>query len=379
MRIGIITQLYYPVLGGITEHVYYTYQELSKLGHKVTIITSHFMGRNYDRGADVIRIGNDVPFPIPMNGSFPEFNIGRDVPNQLNKICKKRKFDLIHIHSPLTPVLPFIALKKIRGIPKVGTFHTYGRNSLIYYIFKYPLKTFSKELNGRIAVSKAAKKYIAKHFPGQYKIIPNGVDINRFSPNNPELPDYDNRKFNILFVGRMDPRKGLKQLLLAFPRIKSQVKNARLIVVGSGGLKYYYRTIASNDHRQDIDFVGHVSYDDLPKFYRSADVYCSPATGGESFGIVLLEAMASGTPVVASNIEGYKDVITDGQDGLLSKNRNPIDIAEKIIRIAHNQKLAVKLSKNGLTTADCYAWPKVAKQIEGYYKEVLNKFHTKSK
>ncbi|MFH1597521.1 MAG: glycosyltransferase family 4 protein [Patescibacteria group bacterium] len=377
MRIAIITQLYYPVLGGITEHVYYTYQELTKLGHQVTIITSHFMGRNYDRGADVIRIGYDIPVPIPMNGSFPEFNLGKDVPKELNKITRQKKFDLIHIHSPLTPLLPFIALKTIKGIPKVGTFHTFGRDTMLYQVFKYPLKTFTKELDGRIAVSPAAKKYISKNFPGNYVIISNGVDTVRFNPHNPEIADYDDDKFNILFVGRMDPRKGLRHLLLAFPYVKKQIKNARLIIVGGGHLKAYYKSFVTQEHKNDIIFEGYAPYDDLPKYYRTADIYCSPATGGESFGIVLIEAMASGTPIVASDIDGYRDVLSDGQEGLLTKNKDSKDLAAKIIKLAKNKKLREQMGQNGVKTSQKYGWPKVTKQIEGYYKEVLANYRKK--
>ncbi|MBU1149316.1 glycosyltransferase family 4 protein [Patescibacteria group bacterium] len=377
MKIGIVTPYYYPVLGGVTEHVYYSYQELKKLGHQVTIITSNFMGENYDRGARVIRVGRNIPLPIPMNGSFPKINLGPDVGNRLKKISKQEKFDLVHIHSPLAPVLPFVALKMIKGIPKVGTFHTYGRQSMLYQLFREPIKFFDRELNGRIAVSKAAKEFISQYFPGDYKIIPNGVDVNRFHPEVESANQLADGCFNILFVGRMDPRKGLNYLISAFPLIKKQIKNARLIVAGGGRLNRVYKSQAELPGPQDIVFTGRVSYDDLPKYYKTADVFCSPATGGESFGIVLLEAMASGTPVVASNIEGYKDVITDSQDGLLSKNRNPQDLADKIISIWRDKKLAAKLKANGRKTAQKYAWPKVTKQIAAYYQQIVADYRAK--
>ena len=377
MRIGIVTPYYYPVLGGITEHVFYTYQELKKLGHQVTIITSNFSGKNYDRGARVIRIGRNIPLPIPMNGSFPKINLGADVANKLRIISHQEKYDIIHIHSPLVPVLPFIALKAIRGIPKIGTFHTYGRKSMLYQLLRHPIKMFDRELNGRIAVSNAAKEFIAQYFPGDYRIIPNGVDIDCFNPKAEMISELADGSFNILFVGRMDPRKGLNYLISALPLIKKKIKNARLIVVGGGSLNMFYKSQAELPGQKDIIFVGKVSYDDLPKYYRTADVYCSPATGGESFGIVLIEAMATGTPVVASDIEGYRDVLTDQKEGLFCENRNPNDVAAKIIQLAQDPKLRKKMGEQGIKTANKYAWSKVVKKIEAYYKEVITRYHSK--
>ena len=248
---------------------------------------------------------------------------------------------------------------------------------MLYQLLRHPIKMFDRELNGRIAVSNAAKEFIAQYFPGDYRIIPNGVDIDCFNPKAEMISELADGSFNILFVGRMDPRKGLNYLISALPLIKKKIKNARLIVVGGGSLNMFYKSQAELPGQKDIIFVGKVSYDDLPKHYRTADVYCSPATGGESFGIVLIEAMATGTPVVASDIEGYRDVLTDQKEGLFCENRNPDDIAAKIIQLAQDPKLRKKMGEQGIKTANKYAWSKVVKKIEAYYKEVIAKYHSK--
>ncbi|MDD5342206.1 MAG: glycosyltransferase family 4 protein [Patescibacteria group bacterium] len=371
MRIGIISQAYFPIHGGVTEHVHHTALELKKRGHDVTIITANF-GRE-DRLYDsplVRRIGFDLT--VPSNGAFGNVTIGWRLAQQLRAIEREKKFDIVHIHSPVDPVLPLVAAKVIRA-PKVGTFHSYMKSSNGFNFFQRLLEGYFKKLNGRIAVSQDAKTFFSKYFPGDYRIIPNGVDTERFSPAVKPLEEFRNGFFNILFVGRMDPRKGLKHLIKAMPLIIAAVPKTRLIVVGGGILQEYYRTQISENIIDRIHFAGFVSAEDLPRYYRTADVFCSPATEGESFGIVLIEALASGVPVVASDIEGYNSVVKNGRTGFLIPIKQPIKIAEKVIELLKQKKLRTQMGRQGRAEALRYSWPKVTLEIEKYYKEVLNK------
>jgi phosphatidylinositol alpha-mannosyltransferase len=228
---------------------------------------------------------------------------------------------------------------------------------------RYLMKYFNK-LDARIAVSKIAEKSISMFFPGRYIIIPNGVDIDRFNPEVEPLPEFKGR-FDILFIGRFEPRKGLKYLLSAFPAIKKQVPDARLIIVGNGSFKVPRR------YSNDIVLRKCVHLSQIPRFYASADVFCSPATGNESFGIVLLEAMASGVPVVASSIPGYRCVIKDRDTGILVEKKNPQAIASAIIKLARDKGLREKMGERGREFAIGFSWETITNKIETVYRSLF--------
>jgi phosphatidylinositol alpha-mannosyltransferase len=371
MKIGIVTQSYYPIKGGVAEGVHALSGQLEKFGHQVTIITANFTGFDQDYGRHVRRIGRDLT--IPINGAFNNMTVGFNLREQLAKIEAEEKFDIIHIHQPIDPILPLMALKYLKA-PKVGTFHTYSEGSFILETLKNQAKAYFNKLDGLIAVSEAAKEYISRYLPGDYKIIPNGVDIERFSPSIEPFPELKNSPdLNILFVGRMDPRKGFKYLLRAFPLIYQKITNVRLIVVGNGFLRMFYHLALPSILRPRVTYKGFVSRADLPRYYASADIYCSPATMGESFGIVLLEAMASGKPVIASDIKGYNSLLKDGVEGYLVPKENPLALAEKIIDLAGDRKKRESMGASGRQNSLRYDWKKVAKEIEGVYAEVLKR------
>ncbi len=377
MRIGIVTQAYFPIHGGVTEHVHHTALELEKLGHKVTIITANFnkKDKHYDHPR-VCRVGFDVT--IPSNRAFVNVTVGTRIVSQLKKIKKEKNFDIIHIHQPTDPVLPILA-NRVFDCPKVGTFHTYMDKCLALDLFSKPIKKYIDMLDGRIAVSPAAKEFILRYFPGEYRIIPNGVDTDRFNPRVKPIKKFKDGYNNLLFVGRLDPRKGLRYLLQAMPTVLAAVPKTRLIVVGGGALQEYYKNYIKREIRDRIIFTGFVTAEELPQYYRTADVYVSPATGGESFGIVLIEAMATGTPVLASDIQGYSAVVKNGADGILVPKEYPMKIAEKLIELIGNKSLRQRLSKKGRATAMQYSWPRITAQIEKFYKEVLAKQPKKRK
>jgi len=372
MRIGIVTQSYYPIPSGLTEHVYYLAKELIDLGHEPTIITSHFFQNEDDLGLDVVRVGWDFRMPIPINGSFNNVNLCYQLTKKLRKICEEKKLDIIHIQCPLDPIFPLTALRNL-SVPKVGTFHSYARINLGYELFGRQFREYANNLDVRIAVSEAAKEFSQRYFSGEYDLIPNGINLERFNPKVKPVDKYNDGLFNILFVGRLDPRKGVKYLLKAFPLIYKQYPHCRLIVVGNGFLTDYYKTYAPDGLSHKIFFEGYVKPKDLPHYYAVADVFCSPAIGGESFGIVLLEAMASGKPIVASDITGYCQLITDYQDGLLVPPKDPSAIAEAVIELIQNRELREEMSKRGLEKAREFSWHVIAKQVEQcYYKALAN-------
>jgi len=234
------------------------------------------------------------------------------------------------------------------------------------------LKRWFRKLDGKIAVSKPAMEFARGHFPGYYNIIPNGVDLDHFSPDVSPIDEFCDGKLNILFVGRLEKRKGLNYLLEAFEQVKQEISDSRLIIVGPGTrLRRKYEKQVRRSGLKDVVFVGFVSYDELPRYYKTADVFCAPATGRESFGIILLEAMAAGKPIVASNIEGYASVVTHGVDGLLVPPEDKESLAQALISLLTDQSLRQEMGAKGRAKALEYSWEHVARNVLDYYVRVL--------
>jgi len=256
----------------------------------------------------------------------------------------------------------------------VGTFHAYSGSP--GYELGRPfttilLKRRNRKLAGRIAVSEPARAYASKYVSGEFSIIPNGIDLRRFNQDVKPMPGYDNGMINILFVGRLEKRKGANYLLNAYARLKKEHPNIRLIIVGPGvNLRRRYELKVRLSRLKDVVFTGGVSYEDLPRYYQTADIFCAPATGKESFGIVLLEAMALGKPIVATSIEGYSSVVTHGEQGLLVPPKNSKALAEALERLVNDTALRRRLGEKGLLAVRNYDWPLVARRVLDYYTQV---------
>ncbi len=362
MRVLQVSDSYYPDPGGVSEVLYHLSQSLINLGHEVMILTSwHPEVKNEEM---VKRVGYRIR--LQANKSEVIWTFSPLLPFEVRKFIKERSFDIIHTHGPFAPNLPFFALLYSDTV-NVATFHTAFTNFNYYKLAKFAFTGISKRLHGSICVSHKALREIYPHFPkGNYVIIPNGVDINRFKPEGEKIKDFSNYP-TILFLGRLDPRKGLPILIKAFPAIKKAIPDARLIVVGRGQPpKDIPPQVADS-----ILFKGEISPEMVPVYYRSVDLYCSPAIGGETFGIVLLEAMASGTPTIASDIEGYREVIPT--DEMLFRKGDSHDLAEKAISILEGGSLREKIREIGLRTVKRYDWMNVAKETESFYKTLLYK------
>jgi phosphatidylinositol alpha-mannosyltransferase len=272
------------------------------------------------------------------------------------------------------PSLPPTVLRYSDAL-NVGTFHAYRGSYYGYFYGRPVLRRAFRKLDGRIAVSRAAKRFVRQYFMAPYRIIPNGVDVARFaSPSVEPIPEFNDGRPNILFVGRPEKRKGVGYLLRAYPLVKTAFPDARFIIVGAGDWENSpYRAYLERRDMRDIVVVGPVSEADLPRYHRSAQILCSPATQGESFGIVLLEGMAAGLPVVASDIEGYRQVVTDGQEGLLVPPRDERALADALCCLLQDQELRVRMGVAGMTTATEYSWPRIAEQILDFYVRTSNR------
>jgi len=372
MKIALVSPYDFSYPGGVVRHIMSLEQNFSRMGHLVKIIapaSSTVPGY----GERFIPIGK--PRPIPTSGSIARITISLTLTDKVKDVLNSEKFDIVHLHEPLAPTLCTTVLRLSKAV-NIGTFHaTESRPSYRWTkpIFMSGLyKKWFRKLDGRIAVSKPAMDFINKHFPSTYDIIPNGIDLELFTPEVKPLPQYQDGKTNILFLGRLEKRKGLEYLLKAYALIKADYPESRLIVVGPGTrLRGKYHKMVSEAGLTDVIFVGGVDEMEKPRYFKTADIFCAPATGHESFGIVLLEAMASGKPVIASRISGYSTVITDGEDGLLVPPKQEVPLARALTLLMKNEELRCKLGQRGLVASQKYGWDKVSIRVMDYYNKVL--------
>ncbi|HEY5628074.1 MAG TPA: glycosyltransferase family 4 protein, partial [Candidatus Limnocylindrales bacterium] len=334
MKIGLVSPYVYPLPGGVTQHVRYLYENLRLRGHDVRIITSsHGLQRSSE--GDVIRLGKG--FSMPANGSMGTITVSPRFLSQVHAVLERERFDLLHFHEPFVPFLSPVVLRLSDSV-NIGTFHAYGGWSPAYQFGSRVLRGDAARLHGRIAVSAAARHFIDRYFPGDYKVIPNGVDADRYGRAIPVARWKDGTQ-NILFVGRFEPRKGVLDLLKAFRQVRKDGLEARLLLVGAGPQEREARRYVATRRLSGVEFLGRVSDDEKLQLFRTADVYTSPATGRESFGIVLLEAMAAGAPIVASDIHGYKGVVRRGREALLVPPHEPKELAAALERLLLDREL----------------------------------------
>ena len=368
MKIAMVSPYDFTWPGGVTAHVAQLARALGRSGHEIQVLAPHSPSRDFQDSDLLVPFGRSVP--LPSGGSTARVTLSWWLYPKIRALLKKEQFDIIHLHEPMVPILPLCVLEFSKSV-NVGTFHASYSRQHLYRAFQPIIKRWQKRLHGSIAVSPAARRYVNNTFPGEYEIIPNGIDYKHFSANVAPLPQYQDGKLNILFVGRLEKRKGLRYLLEAYSKLKWEMPNTRLIVVGPGNPdKESYRILSSHGLR-DVEFAGRVSYDELPRYYATADIFCSPATGGESFGIVLLEAMSAGKPVVASDIEGFRGIMTDGEQGLLVTKKDTDGLANALGRLARDPELRSKLGGQGSRSAEDYRWEVVAGRVEEYYNRCI--------
>jgi phosphatidylinositol alpha-mannosyltransferase len=368
VKIGLVCPYIYPDGGGVAQHAGYLYENLRLRGHDVRIITASHGPQRASEG-DVIRLG--VGFSVPTNGSVGTLTFSPRYLPQIRAMLERERFDLLHFHEPFVPFLSLFLLRESTSV-NIATFHAYAGFSPSYEFGSRVLGGYAARLHGRIAVSAAARHFIDRFFPGDYKVIPNGVDVARFQRAVPIARWQDGRR-NLLFVGRHEPRKGLLDLLKAYRLLRKARCECRLLVVGSGPQEREARRYVATRRLNGVEFLGRVSDAEKAQLYRTADVFVSPATGGESFGIVLLEAMAAGAPIVCSDIHGYKGVVRRGREGLLVPPRKPKPLAAAIATLLNDEPARRAMGDAGRARAEEFSWERVTARVEAYYGFVIRR------
>ncbi|MGH2461400.1 MAG: glycosyltransferase family 4 protein, partial [Chloroflexota bacterium] len=365
LRVALVSPYDFAYPGGVGEHVCQLDRALRALGHETTVIAPSSDGPSPRRVANLVVAGRVVR--VPANGSVARITLSLGLSAAIKRILNQSGFDVIHLHEPFIPLLPLLVLRHSHTA-NVGTFHAFSGNELGYRHGRFLLRRYFSRLDARIAVSETARSFVARHFPADYAVIPNGVDLERFRGSAP-LADLVDGIPNILFVGRLDDRKGFRGLLQAFALLRRRGVVARLLVVGaySPVQRRHYEEVVARSNIPDVVFVGYAAPDQLPRYYRSASVLCAPSLGGESFGVVLAEAMAAGTPIVASGIAGYRDVVADGDEGLLVPPGDVAALADALGRVVGDVELGRDLGRRGQIKAPRFAWSTVVNQVLASY------------
>lgn len=369
MKVALISfhSFYQP--GGVKRHVLGLAKEFRKREVEVKIIVPRRKREEY-YGKDVILLGTS--FPIPFSGAISDLAINFN-PLAIEETLKREKFDILHFHNFGFPsILQILASPSASKTLNILTFHANLEGS--NFMKKFPIfldlinKICQWKIDGIIGIAPFILKYF-KGYQGPKIVIPNGIDSEVFNPRVPKLKKYSDDKINILFLGRIEERKGLIYLLQAYKILEKKLINLRLIIVGDGPLKEDLEKWVKINKLKNVIFEGKVPEEKASLYYRSCDIFCAPSIFGESFGLVLVEAMACGKPVVAFANEGYKEVLTGKGAQFLVKPRDYKTLAKKLEILIKNPKLREEMGQWGIKEAKKYSWSKIANRVFDFYNQ----------
>jgi phosphatidylinositol alpha-mannosyltransferase len=382
MKVGIVSEYYYPHLGGLSGDVHYAAVEFTKLGYDVKLITSsvdepHNL-RNHPLGFEILRVGKSIP--IFANGSLAKVSFSLRLGAEIKKMIREQQFDVIHIHCPLTPVLP-ILVQRYADCPIIGHVHTLLRSKPFFYsAFEKTLSRFMNDFEGNIAVSHVSAKPFSEWFKASFEVIPNGVPIEEFTdPTTPKIPQFDDGITNIFFIGRLEPRNGISVLIDAFRIVHSQEPKTRLILAGAGPLKAFYEDSLEEDLRPHVHFIGPI-LEEKPAYFATADINVCPTTRVAALGVTLLESMASGKPTVASDIPAYHETAPTGKELLFAHPDKPEEFAAQILKLIREPGLGAMLARRAfLRMEKDYSWTHIIGLVDKYTHDILGRLASSKK
>lgn len=368
MRVALVSPYALAVPGGVQAHVSALAAALRDRGHEVSVVGPGPVGP-IPGEPDAVGVGRATA--VSFNGSEAPIALWPAAARATRRAIAAIDPDVVHVHEPVVPWVG-LAAATVRKVPVVGTFHAWSDDARLYRAVRPVARRVADGLTVRLAVSEAAAGYhgAALGLPTScFQVVPNGVDVARFADAEPFAELVDPDRPTLLFVGRLEPRKGLEPLVRAFTRLKAERPELRLLVVGDGPERARCEALLPTALRDDVRFLGRVPHEDLPRYYATCDVYVAPSLGGESFGIVLLEAMAAGRPLVASDLPGYRSVATDGRQGRLVPPGDPASLASALGALLDNPALRRAMAAEGRRTVAAYDWTQVAARVADVYRE----------
>lgn len=365
MRVGLVCPYSWDVPGGVQAHVRDLAEALIALGHQVSVLAP----ADEDTPLPPYVVGAGRAVPIRYNGSVARVQLGPVSAARVRRWLRDGRFDVLHVHEPIAPSLSMLAIVLARG-PIVATFHTSTTRSRSLSAAHGVLQPFLERIRGRIAVSAAARQVQVEHLGADAVEIPNGVAIPHYADARP-LPGYPRRGGTVGFIGRYDePRKGMAVLLEALATLAPDRPGLRLVVAGRGDAADLLAGLPPALAGR-VDLLGQVSEADKARMLRSVDVYCAPNLGGESFGIILLEAMAAGTAILASDLDAFRRVLDDGRAGTLFATGDAAALAGCLVPLLDEEDRRAALRRIGSEVVAAYDWPVVARQVLAVYETVM--------
>jgi phosphatidylinositol alpha-mannosyltransferase len=361
IRIGMVCPYGWDTPGGVQTHIRDLTQHLIDEGHYVSVLAP-ISDDSISHEDYVVNAGK--PISIPVNGSVARVIFGPIASSRAKQWIASGDFDLLHLHEPAIPSLSLLACSAAEG-PLVGTFHVSTPKKKAIYAIGPILEPIVEKLTARIAVSELARSTLKDHFETDAVVIPNGIDGQKFS--NAKVLEEFSGDYTVGFIGRFEePRKGLQVLIDSLPIVARFIPNVKYLIAGPGESKDFLKEI-DPQLRNRVKFLGRLTDEDKASFLKSIKIYVAPNTGGESFGIILTEALSAGTAVVASDIPAFEAVLENGEAGALFINEDSEDLAKTLVSMLKDDQKRNRLASNGKLSAQKYDWQVVAEQIESVY------------
>ncbi|MGQ0623969.1 MAG: glycosyltransferase family 4 protein [Sporichthyaceae bacterium] len=365
MRIGLVCPYSWDVPGGVQAHVRDLAEALLGLGHEVSVLAPAEEDET-SLPSYVVPAGRAIP--VPYNGSVARVAFGPLTRARVRRWVREGEFDVLHLHEPTVPSLSLLACSAATG-PIVGTFHMSSDRSRSLTAAHAFLQVFLEKISARIAVSEPARRTLVEHLGGDAVLIPNGVALAQFAGAEP-MPDWVGPGGTLGFLGRFDePRKGLQVLLAAMELLVRTRPAVRLLVAGPGDVDAAAAAMSAAV-RERVTMLGLLSEADKARMLASVDIYVAPNLGGESFGIILTEAMAAGAAVVASDLDAFRRVLDDGRAGVLVPVGDPAALARELARLLDTPSERLVLTEAAGATVARYDWPRVAADVVAVYETV---------
>ena len=361
MKIGMVSPYSWDIPGGVQAHIKDLANYFRNDGHEVSVLAPALDESSVEEDFVVVA---GRPVAIPYNGAVARVLFGPVAATRVRQWIHKNEFDVLHLHEPAIPSLSLLACSIAEG-PMVGTFHVAAPRQKVAFAIAPLLEPVIEKLRARIAVSEVARETLMIHLDTDAVVIPNGITVNFFTSAQPR--EEWSRELTIGFLGRFDePRKGLDLLLRALPIIAKSLPNFRILIAGPGEGLDLMQSVPPN-LRNKLVFLGRLSDADKASFLRSIDIYVAPNTGGESFGIILAEAMAAGAAIVASDLPAFVSVLGGGKYGISFKNEDERDLAQQIINLGNNVSKRNELKKQAKEGAAKFDWSQVGPEVMNVY------------
>jgi phosphatidylinositol alpha-mannosyltransferase len=363
LTIGIVCPYGWDTPGGVQNHVRDLAEYLIAAGHKVSVLAPVIDETKIP--AYVTSAGK--PIAIPYNGAVARVLFGPIAFARVRQWIAQGDFDILHLHEPAIPSISLLACWAAEG-PMVGTFHAAAKRQKAIFAIGPILEPVIEKLSARIAVSEAARATLTEHLETDAVVIPNGIYADRYRDGTPQEKWQGN---TLGFIGRFEePRKGLSVLVDALPIISRFAPDVRVFIAGPGEPDEVIKSI-DPQLRSRFTFLGTISEQDKANFLASISLYIAPNTGGESFGIILAEALAGGATVVASDIPAFDSLLNHGQYGEIFESESSTDLAKRVIDLLRDENRRVELGKVGKAHAQQFDWKVVADQIFSIYEMSL--------